>query len=504
MMIEKVGEPSAVELWIARAEKPSVWIALLSIGLYLGELRGLWTAWGLEPAYRVVSLAIDLLFAADLLVKVWALGKPYLRSPWFFIDLISTLPLVSAFGHIPEEALAASVPQALRVVRLMRLLRMVRVIRTLRVLRVLRDAPFDGAEGKPFQRALYGSVLAFSAVLLWLMSAAQRSAASPEALREAEFLIALAALAGMGAMLVVARYLIPDISTRQVRGLLNVALPHQVAEHFLHHPERYDEAVHAAATILFTDIKGFTHTVEGLGGQIELAKRHLERVLDTIVEVHQRHDLIVDKFIGDAVMSFRGGPLVAGDAAAHATRVVLASLESQRAVVELGDPYFKAVKIGGASSGDCMIGAFGTSKRLSYTALGDGVNLAARLEPASGAIGARNLFCDLTRNLVGEHPGVFWRLAGELRVAGKDRSTKVHEAIDTALELSQSWISSFERGLGEYREKRFREALELFRETERARTGGDPLSTFYAALCERYARDGVGADWRPVIELRKG
>jgi hypothetical protein len=62
--------------------------------------------------------------------------------------------------------------------------------------------------------------------------------------------------------------------------------------------------------------------------------------------------------------------------------VVLGSLESASALTALGDPYFQKVKLGIASA-RCLIGAFGTSRRLSYTALGDGVNLAARLEPAS-------------------------------------------------------------------------------------------------------------------------
>ena len=141
----------------------------------------------------------------------------------------------------------------------------------------------------------------------------------------------------------------------------------------------------------------------------------MDRLVGELVE----HDLIIDKFIGDAVMSFRGGPLVAGDPAEHAYRAVRAALDSIKALAALNDPYFHRVKIGGASADDCLIGAFGTSARLSYTILGDGVNLAARLEPASAQCGTQNLFCETTYRLCAGRPDLVWRRWGRIRVAGK-------------------------------------------------------------------------------------
>src|SRR5206468_3470772 len=150
--------------------------------------------------------------------------------------------------------------------------------------------------------------------------------------------------------------------------------------------------------------------------------------------------MIIDKFIGDAIMSFRGGPLVTGTLADHAYRAVRAALASTRSLKALDDPYFDRVKIGGASSDDCLIGAFGTSARLSYTILGDGVNLAARLEPASGQCGTRNLFCEYTRNLCAERPDVTWRRWGRIRVVGKAHPVNVYEAIDPGDERDLAFI----------------------------------------------------------------
>ena len=183
-----------------------------------------------------------------------------------------------------------------------------------------------------------------------------------------------------------------DVTETQLRGLLNLALPRQVADQFLIDPTAYTRKSREPATVLFMDFVGFTRTCEAMAHDPDLLSSHLEAAMDRLVGELVRHDLIIDKFIGDAVMSFRGGPLVGGTPSEHARRAVRAALDSTAALAELNDPYFHRVKIGGASADDCLIGAFGTSARLSYTILGDGVNLAARLEPACGQCGTQNLF----------------------------------------------------------------------------------------------------------------
>src|SRR5581483_3130147 len=158
---------------------------------------------------------------------------------------------------------------------------------------------------------------------------------------------------------------------------------------------------------------------------------HLEAAMDRLAGELVKHDLIIDKFIGDAVMSFRGGPLVSGDLADHAYRSVRAALDSIKALSALNDRYFHRVKIGGAAANDCLIGAFGTSARLSYTILGDAVNLAARLEPASEQCGTQNLFCETTYQLCAKRPDLTWRRWGRIRVVGKSEPIGVHEAFNT-------------------------------------------------------------------------
>lgn len=100
------------------------------------------------------------------------------------------------------------------------------------------------------------------------------------------------------------RYQLPDVSTQQVRTLLNVALPEQVAGRLMKDPGAYGHSVRGPATVIFSMSQGFTASVEALGGDLNTLKKHLEACLDAVVAVHLEHDLIVDKFIGDAVMWF--------------------------------------------------------------------------------------------------------------------------------------------------------------------------------------------------------
>ena len=314
-----------------------------------------------------------------------------------------------------------------------------------------------------------------------------------------EFHLVLGSLLGMLLILVVARFQIPALWSKQVRALLNVALPRQVADHFMEFPDDYDRNERAPATVVFCDIKGFTKSVETLDlGEL---KKHLEQALDVIVDVHLHHDLIVDKFIGDAVMSFRGGSLVDGGPADHARRVVLGAIGGARAIRELCDPHFTAVKVGGASAKSALIGTFGASKRLSYTILGDRVNLAARLEGSCNALGVSNLFCARTRQLTEGCDEVVWRDVGPVRVSGRNEVERAYEAFHP--DEDDGWIERFASALALYESRQFSEAHLLFTSVSVHRDGGDPLSRLYAARCAEFSRHGVAEGWVPVLETTK-
>ncbi len=463
-------------------------LAAAAVGLYVAGLYGVWDQLGLGGAYVVVALVIDVIFVLDLAVKLAAQRSRYLSTPWFVVDLVCALPILST---------AALLPSVVNGLRLMRMFRLLRALRMLRVLRGLRMLRFLGASGertreqRTYQRVLTVTVVAYAVGFLALVTWAQSLGGDPVA---AERNLVLGSLLGMLLVLVVARYQIPALWSQQVRALLNVALPSQVARHFLDHPEAYDNDVRAPATVLFCDIKGFTTTVESLG--LDEVKSHLEAALNVIVDAHVAQDLIIDKFIGDAVMSFRGGNLVSGTAEDHAYRVVRGGLDGVLALRALGDPHFHTLKVGGASAIDALIGTFGTSKRLSYTILGDRVNLAARLEGSCNALGVRTLFCGRTRQLVGERADLVWRRVGRVSVQGKDETTEAWEVFDSA--ESTAFLDDFHRALQRFEARDLEGALAAFEAIE-----DDGASVAYAAACRRLAKVDLPDDWTPVIETTK-
>jgi class 3 adenylate cyclase len=479
------------ERWLEAAERPMLALATLAVAGYLFDLAHGFDALGIDPLWHAVGLGIDLLFLVDLVAKLAILRGRYVATPWFLVDVICTLPVLAGLDLLPSTL------YGLRFVRAFRVLRVLRTLRGLRSLRMLQFASqaAETVEQRTFDVALSVAVLVYTATFLALVTWSRGHAhlAGPDT---AELYLVVGSLLGMLLALVVARYQIPALWSRQMRALLNVALPSQVAEHLLRNPQAYDQTVRAPATVMFCDIKGFTRTVETLS--LDQVKHHLERALDAVVEAHVAEDLIIDKYIGDSVMSFRGGNLVSGDAADHARRVVRGALAGARALRGLGDPHFREVKVGGASAQDALIGTFGTSKRLSYTILGDRVNLAARLEGSCNALGVQNLFCDRTRALCGDLPDLAWRRVGRIRVQGREEPETVWEAFEAA----PPWLTAFHRALEQYEARAFAEAGDGFRAVEASVPGGEPLAASYAESCDEL-RSACPPGWSPVLVTRK-
>jgi adenylate cyclase len=132
-------------------------------------------------------------------------------------------------------------------------------------------------------------------------------------------------------------------------------------------------------TILFCDIRGFTGIAERLPAQevVSMLNDYFELMVDILFE----HDGILDKFIGDAIMGLWGAPVKRPD---DATNAVRAAVKMQKRVAEWSEERIAQGKVPlrigiGLHTGQVVVGNMGSSKALSYTAIGDGVNLASRL-----------------------------------------------------------------------------------------------------------------------------
>ncbi len=179
-------------------------------------------------------------------------------------------------------------------------------------------------------------------------------------------------------------------------------------------------------TFLFTDVAGFTTMSEAVTG--EKLAQILNLYLDGMVRVIQQHDGTVDKFIGDAVFAIFNAPLDQPD---HYDRAVRCALdldryaEKFRAEQNAAGVPFGVTRIG-VHSGMATVGNFGSHDRMEYTALGDAVNTASRLEGLNKYFGTRTCVSEVTH---AECKGIPFRPMGMVIVKGKTQALGVFEPL---------------------------------------------------------------------------
>ena len=185
-------------------------------------------------------------------------------------------------------------------------------------------------------------------------------------------------------------------------------------------------------TVMFSDIQGFTSLAERLSPERLAAS--LGRYLEVMTRVLEAHGATIDKFIGDAVMAFWNAPAPIEQHSLRACRAVLAC---QRELAAL----FASPEWGGAPAlvtrfglhrGSVLVGHFGAPTRLSYTALGDGVNLAARLESTCKQYGVTAL---VSGSVQAEAAGeLVFRALDRVTVRGKSQAVDVYELVGSRAE----------------------------------------------------------------------
>lgn len=222
-------------------------------------------------------------------------------------------------------------------------------------------------------------------------------------------------------------------------------------------------------TVLFSDIRNFTGLSEGL------PPKELVSVLNTCLtrisaEIEQQGG-VVDKYIGDAVMALFGAPLEQGDAA---TRALRAAMGMCRALRLLNEEYAREHRpqlgIGiGINTGDVVAGNMGSASRLNYTVIGDGVNLASRLEGLTKYYGVPVVVSDETRRAAS---GFDYRFLDRVRVKGKREVVDVWQPLGESPAQDSRTVAALEQyhaAVKLYRERDFRRAsIEFLRLAEQS------------------------------------
>ncbi len=257
--------------------------------------------------------------------------------------------------------------------------------------------------------------------------------------------------------------------------------------------------VSAEATIMFSDIRGFTTITESYGAQGTVS--FLNDYFSLMVDCITREGGMLDKFIGDAIMACFGLPVPHEDDPDRALRAGIAMIRTLwEWNVERRAKGLKTVDMGLGLNTDIVVsGNIGSPKRMDYTVIGDGVNLASRLESACKAYSARILASESTVQ----------RLRGTYRmreidlvvVKGKTEPVRVFEVLDyhdaASFPNLTDVVNQFTDGVAHYRATNFAKAMERF-ERCLALNPEDKLSQTYLDRCHILSRDPPPADWNAV------
>lgn len=294
--------------------------------------------------------------------------------------------------------------------------------------------------------------------------------------------------------------MIEDISAeKRVKSTMARYMDPNLADQLLGSGEEILGGKSLEATILFSDIRSFTTLTEELGAQgtVSLLNEYFTLMVDCITE----EEGMLDKFIGDAIMAAFGIPIGHGDDEDRAMRsaismlTVLQEFNTDRIKREL-----HPVNIGiGLNTDSVVSGNIGSPKRMDYTVIGDGVNLAARLESACKQYNAKLLISEYT---YGKLKGTYrTRDVDDVIVKGKTKPVRVYEVLDFHNEETypnlMEGVNHFREGRRLYHDGKFEKAIASFKEVLK-NNAEDKLAETYIGRCEHLIEEHPGDAWDGV------
>jgi adenylate cyclase len=233
-------------------------------------------------------------------------------------------------------------------------------------------------------------------------------------------------------------------------------------------------------TVLFCDIRGFSHLSEEMGPQEVI--RFLIAFLTPMTDILLARKATIDKYIGDAILAFWNAPLDDPDQHEHAARASLEMLEGlERLNAARPEDWPGRVEIGiGLNAGPCCVGNMGSARRLSYSLIGDTVNLASRIEGLTKAYGVRIL---MGEELAEALPGFATVEVDRVRVVGRERPATIYALLgDEALAGAaafKAFAARHAKLLDDYRNRRWDEAEAAVAQNE-GEAAGYGLAIVYA------------------------
>ncbi len=290
-----------------------------------------------------------------------------------------------------------------------------------------------------------------------------------------------------------------------IKGMFGQYVSKQLVTELLNNPEKLSlGGMKKNITIMFSDIEGFTAISEKMKPEelVEFINKYLSIMTSIVLE--QKGTL--DKYLGDSLMAFWGAPLDVDIKELHACHTAILM---QKKMDELKNTFSSeaARKVRtriGINSSDVVVGNIGGEERFDYTVIGDGVNLASRLESANKFYGTTIMISETTYAKVKND--VLVRIIDRIIVKGKTKPITVYELIGLnnepdALEKFKKY-ENYIKGYSEYKNRNFEVAKKLFQKSL-DENSTDSLSKIYFERSENYIKNPPAKDWNCVSHLER-
>ena len=296
-----------------------------------------------------------------------------------------------------------------------------------------------------------------------------------------------------------------------IKGKFASKVSADVMEDILKNPDSNSlDGAEREITVFFSDVRGFTNISEAMGDAKSLIK-FMNQIMEPMTEIIIEEKGTIDKYIGDAIMAYWNAPM---DVDNHADRAVSASLKQLHTLQSLNEtlranPEFvnvtnmsdnnnvPIVDIGiGLNSGVAIVGEMGSTKRSDYTAIGDPINLGARLESLCKYYNSRLNISNFTKEqLTGEY---IYRFLDLVTVKGKSEPIEIWQIHDFDNEEREPLFYSSKKALVEeldayhkaiklYKEAKFTDALKIFQDINSWEHKSNlNIYDIYIERCEHY------------------
>ncbi|MFZ5449668.1 MAG: CHASE2 domain-containing protein [Thermodesulfobacteriota bacterium] len=297
------------------------------------------------------------------------------------------------------------------------------------------------------------------------------------------------------------RFLAEEKERKRIRKAFESYVAPTVVQEMLKHPEQLRlGGERREITMLFSDIRGFTTMSEKLDPEALVSLLH--DFLNPMSNIIINQGGTIDKYMGDAIMALFGAPLVQPDHPVLACRAALGMAASLEALNQEWSAQGRPpLRIGvGVNTGPVAVGNMGSDRLFDYTAIGDNVNLASRLEGLNKYYGTNILISETTAEAL--ENGFILRDVDLVRVKGKAHSARIFELLGEGKpspELAR-YLELYHQALALYREGRFAESLAAFGQALEVRPG-DAACQRYATLAQKHLETPPGPGWEAVTVM---